>query len=248
MELSAIIFDLDDTLYDESAYVDQALAHIAAYLAERVCQPITDDRRDAVGNERSKGGGDLQAMDKLAQRYHARMCELLAQYGRGKIFDLLCEEEHLTVPIADLVAAYRATQPRLTLYPDAEELLRALTAAHIQTAVITDGCAAVQHAKLRALRLDERTDYCLVTDEFGLSKPDPEVYTRVLTALACPADHAAYIGDNPHKDFAGAKALGLHTFRIVRSTGMHMTDTVPAELEAEFTIHSLTELQSYLNH
>lgn len=223
MKLSAVIFDLDDTLYNEADYVDQALAHTAAFLAEHAGMP------------------------DQASRFHARMRELLAQHGRGKIFDLLCEDEHLTVPVADLVTAYRATQPQLTLYPDAEALLQTLTAAQILTAVITDGCAAVQHTKLRALHLDERMDYCLVTNDYALSKPAPEVYTRTLSALGCAPDRAAYIGDNPCKDFIGAKALGIHTFRIVRPTGMHMADAVPPEQEADYTINALTELTNYLN-
>ncbi len=220
--LKAVIFDLDDTLYDESEYVRQAFGNTAAYLAERLDIPEKKDE------------------------YYERMLELLAENGRGKIFDLICGEIKTDITAGELVRVYRSTRPDLRLYPDAEQLLNILADRRIKTGLITDGCGQVQHEKINALGLEERLDCVIATDDFGLPKPDPEGYERCLGFLGCAAAEAAYVGDNPGKDFIGAKALGMGTFRIVRERGMHMGDVVPPRQEADHRIRVLTELTGFL--
>lgn len=222
MRVKAIIFDLDDTLYDESEYVRQAFENTANCLACR------------LGNPGRKG------------ELHRRMLELAEQNGRGRIFDLLCEEIGARIPVSQLVQTYRSTVPTLKLYSDAEQLLRILAERQIKTGLITDGCGQVQHEKITALGLDERLDSVIVTDDFGLSKPDTAVYWKCLRALGCEPREAAYVGDNPGKDFIGARALGMKTFRIVREKGMYMGVRAEPEQEAEWRIASLAELAEWV--
>lgn len=218
MAIKAMIFDLDDTLYDESEYVNQAFENTAAYLARRLGMP---------GRK---------------EEFRRRMLELTEQNGRGKVFDRLCEETGARLPVSELVQTYRSTRPALSLYPDAEELLRSLGEKGVKTGLITDGCSPVQHEKIAALGLDGRLDSVIVTDDFGIRKPQTEAYEKCLRALACAPREAAYVGDNPRKDFIGAKALGMKTFRIIREKGMFMGVQAEPEWEAEYCIRSLAEL------
>lgn len=220
--LQAVIFDLDDTLYEEAAYVTQALEHAAAHLAEKLGAP---SRKAAL---------------------HRRMLELLERDGRGRIFDVICQETDAALPVKELVQAYRSTKPVLKLYPDAEECLSRLSEKGIKTGLITDGCGRVQHEKIAALGLDRRLDCVVVTDDYGMAKPQTAAYEKCLFALGCAASEAAYVGDNPWKDFIGAKALGMETFRIVRKSGMHMRDEAGPEREAARRIAALTELEGWL--
>lgn len=220
--LKAVIFDLDDTLYEEAAYVAQALEHASEYLAGRLGAP---SQKAAL---------------------HRRMLELLERDGRGRIFDVICGETGAAVSVEELVRVYRSTKPVLKLYPDAEEILRRLSERGIRTGLITDGCSRVQHEKVAALGLDRRLDCVVVTDDYGMAKPQTAVYEKCLFALGCAAPEAAYVGDNPRKDFIGAKALGMETFRIVRRSGMHMRDEVEPEREAAHRIAALTGLEGWL--
>lgn len=224
MAIKAVIFDLDDTLYDEFQYVDQAFENTAVYLAHRLGMP---------GRK---------------EEFHRRMLELTEKNGRGKVFDLLCEETGTGIPISELVQAYRSTRPVLKLYPDAERLLQSLEGMKVKTGLITDGCGRVQHEKIAALGLDGRLDSVIVTDDFGLCKPQVEVYEKCLRALGCAPGEAAYVGDNPRKDFAGAKTLGMKTFRIIREKGMYMKLQAEPGWEAEYNIQSLTELTKKLQN
>lgn len=227
--IELVIFDLDDTLYQEYDYVDQAFRSVAEVLFQKL----------------QERGQDTPNVNNI----HRYMRELLEANGRGKIFDDICEKLGIQTSIKELVEVYRATKPVLHLYPDAEQLFYYLEGHHIKTGLITDGCSQVQHAKIEALQLDRKCDVVLATDDLGadeagksISKPNPCVYQWVLERANCKPEHAIYIGDNPNKDFIGAKALGMKTARIVRPEGDHMLDVVTSEFEADDTIHNLLEV------
>lgn len=222
MAIKAVIFDLDDTLYDESQYVSQAFANTAEYLA---CRLGTPERKDG---------------------FCRRMLELVEQHGRGRVFDLLCEEAGISVPVSELVEAYRSTVPSLELYGDAEQILAFLEARGIKQGLITDGCGRVQHQKITALGLDTRLDAVIVTDDFGICKPQTAAYEKCLQLLGCGPGEAVYVGDNPRKDFIGARALGMKTLRIIRAKGMYMELEPEPGREADERIRALTELEIYM--
>lgn len=225
--VKAVIFDLDDTLYNELDYVLQGFRNVAEYLAKEYSIDVDE--------------------------VHEQMCGILKGQGRGKIFDSICEIYHIDAPVKKLVEIYRATKPKLSLYPDAEEVLSMLRKKNIGLGLITDGCSQVQHNKIDALCLNDLMDVVLATDDLGKDeegkpycKPNPKVYEVVLEKLQCKPQEAVYIGDNPQKDFIGAKALGMKTIRIVRKQGDHMQDKVSKEYEADVTINSLSAIEDLL--
>lgn len=225
--VKAVIFDLDDTLYNELDYVLQGFRNVAEYLAKEYSIDVDE--------------------------VHEQMCGILKEQGRGKIFDSVCEIYHIDTPVKKLVEIYRATKPKLSFYPDAEEVISTLRKKNIGLGLITDGCSQVQHRKIDALCLSDLMDAVLATDDLGKDeegkpycKPNPKVYEVVLEKLQCKPQEAVYIGDNPQKDFIGAKALGMKTIRIVRKQGDHMQDKVCEEYEADVTIQNLTECMGFL--
>lgn len=214
----AYIFDLDDTLYEEQSYVREAFRHTAAYAAEKV--------------------GHAELADTL----YERMMTLLIEEGRGRILDTVCKEYGLRIPARELVEVYRSTVPSLVLYPDAEETLRALRERGVKLGLVTDGLSRVQHAKADALMLPTRLDAIVATDDYETHKPEAAAYEACLALLGAQATDAVYIGDNPEKDFIGARALGMKTVRIRRPLGMCAHREGTPEQEADVDIKLLTEL------
>lgn len=218
MNIINYIFDLDDTLYNEITYVEQALSNVASYLATKY---------------------------KLSyNELNQQMMRLLEEDGRGKIFNSICSIYNLNEDIKALVDLYRDTIPKLKLYPDAKEFLEFCKSSHIQTGIITDGFSKVQHRKIDALNLKDIVNHIIVTDDIGTGywKPSVSPFQDMIKYLDCYPSEAVYIGDNPNKDFIGAKKAGLYTIRIVRETGSHMRDIVNAEYEAAKKVNSLSEL------
>ena len=132
-------------------------------------------------------------------------------------------------------------------------MISTLRKKNIGLGLITDGCSQVQHNKIDALCLNDLMDVVLATDDLGKDeegkpycKPNPKVYEVVLEKLQCKPQEAVYIGDNPQKDFIGAKALGMKTIRIVRKQGDHMQDKVSKEYEADVAINSLSAIEDLL--
>lgn len=213
-----IIFDLDDTLYCEREYVKQAMRHVAEYLFSKYRIPAGDSFR--------------------------RMMELLDTEGRGRIFDRIAGEYGIEEPVAAMVDRYRDVKPRLSLYPDAEQFLKELDRYAIKTGIITDGCSRVQHNKIKGLHLEDKIDKIVVTADYeNAAKPSVLPYRMVREALAI-TDPAAciYVGDNPAKDFVGARKDGMKTVRIVRPLGDYMGRKAEDGFEADERIHLLTEL------
>ena len=221
---SAVLLDLDDTLYPERDFARGGFHAAAELLAARLQRPA----------------------DELFQ-----MAWQLFERGiRGSIFDSLFAE--LGVPndvtlIDDLVRAYRAHEPQLTLFADADRLLTAL-ASRFQMGLLTDGPADVQRRKVKALGLQPRIEAIVYSDDFGREhwKPSPIAYLELLRKLHVDPSHAVYVGDNPKKDFIGARRLGLQTVRIRRPNTEHGHVKPAAGFEADHEITSLDLLPEWL--
>ena len=221
-KINTYIFDLDDTLYEEIQFVKAGMMSVCLYVSKKYgleCKELFD-----------------------------YCMELLEKEGRGKIFDNLCAKYELDEKVSELVKIYRGTEPNLSLYEDAEECLLELKKQGFKLGDITDGNAKVQGAKVRGLGLNKLVDAVLLTDEMrrddgsSFSKPAAEVYEECLKMLGAKPDESVYVGDNPNKDFIGARKLGMGTVHIVRDRGMFVGAKVSEEYEADKKIHSLKEL------
>lgn len=231
--LRAVLFDLDDTLYRERDFVDQSFRSVAKAMAGYL-------------SAKRKPGRGQGLSEESEEELFGQMIELMEQEGRGEIFNRLCERYDVDIPVQELVKIYRETRPVLKLYPDGEELLSWLEDREIKTGLITDGNAAVQRNKIEALGLDRRLNVVLASYDLGLRKPDKGVYVYCLEKLGCRPEEAVYIGDNPLKDFIGARKLGMKTVRIIRPEGLHMWREAKEGYGADVTVHLLTELKEWI--
>jgi len=192
--MKAILFDLDDTLYPEIDYVKSGFRAVARYLSVT----FSFDQ------------------DRLADK----MFMLLQKHGRGRVFDILLDELGVYSPerISLLVYLYRCHQPVIHLYKDTIPTFQSLRYLDLQIGIITDGMGSVQRRKIAALGLEALVDVVLYTDELGKEHWKPSTVPYCVSLELCrvePID-AAYIGDNPLKDFAGANTLGMTTIQIDR--------------------------------
>jgi putative hydrolase of the HAD superfamily len=53
-----------------------------------------------------------------------------------------------------------------------------------------------------------------------------------------------YVGDNPHRDFAGARALGIRTVRVL--TGEHARAEAAAGDESDFVVAAAADVPALL--
>lgn len=217
--MKAVIFDLDDTLYAERQFVESGFRAVATVLARR------------------SGRGESELFE--------RMMAILAEQGRGRVFDTILAETDLDVRTDDdvrlLLYVYRSHRPRLQLFPEAMPVLAGLRAAGFTLGIVTDGAGTVQRNKIAALGLEPHVDAIVCTDEIGRDwwKPSTTPFNVVLALAGVEPHAAAYVGNDPTKDFAGPNALGMRTIQVGDWGG----DTlVPDAFRASHRIASLAEV------
>lgn len=217
-----LIFDLDDTLYEELQFVRSGLRAVARF------------------------GECRFGLDRLSSETF--LAASLARCGREKIFDrwLRNNDAWSIGRVKACVDVYRHHSPNLTLFCGAGSILDTLT-RQTNLYVVTDGHKVVQRNKIRALNLHRWFRKCLVTHHYGVryAKPSTHCFDLIRQAEGAKWSELVYIGDNPEKDFVGLNALGAVTIRV--RTGPHSFDVARHNHDALLSIPSLRELPELIN-
>src|SRR4051794_8311754 len=99
------------------------------------------------------------------------------------------------------------------VYPDAADALRRLRAAGVTVAAAGNQPAG---AELALAALMEPTELVATSTAWGVSKPDPAFFARVVDEVGLPASEIAYIGDRVDFDVLPAAAAGMFTVHLRR--------------------------------
>jgi FMN phosphatase YigB (HAD superfamily) len=92
----------------------------------------------------------------------------------------------------------------------AHDLLAALRARAVPTAILTNGWTPLQQKKIaRALGDAALGMTILVSDAIRAIKPAREAFDALVAAFAVPRERVWYVGDNARGDVGGALAAGL---------------------------------------
>lgn len=220
----AIIFDLDDTLYPERAYVFSGFQAVAAWAEEHLGIPTA------------------QGMAELWQLFNNGV--------RGDTFNRWLESHGFRPDawVPRMVQIYREHIPRIEPYPEVPRLLQRLRLRY-HLGLITDGYAQVQKRKLEALGLMSYFDVIVFSDELGRDawKPNSKVFKVALEMLGITGPEAVYVADNPMKDFIGARRVGIWTVRVRHPDGLYSHLAPPSPEHApDFEIETLDDLEMVL--
>lgn len=193
-EVKGVLFDVDDTLYEEMTFVRSGFAAVARKL------------------HRLFGWN----ADNLVRE----MLVLLSRNGRGTIFDdvLHRRKTHDVDLVKKLVSVYRGHRPEIQLFPDVALVLATLRRTGYKLGLVTDGNRDVQLRKIQSLGLLELVDVAIRTDELGADywKPHPKPFELALTELGLEPQQTIYVGNDVTKDFQGPRGLGMGAFHIER--------------------------------
>ena len=122
------------------------------------------------------------------------------------------------------------------LYPDVRPAFAAL--ADLRLEVIIAGNQPVEAgAALRAMNLG--VEHILISDEIGISKPDPAFFTRVCEVAGAKPSHVMYVGDRVDNDVRPAVAAGLVTVHLRRGPWGYLQRTWPDAALASYQADDL---------
>jgi putative hydrolase of the HAD superfamily len=146
--------------------------------------------------------------------------------------------------VGPMVEVFRSHSPDLHLFADARWALSHLR-LDFRLGLLTDGRPQSQRSKIKALGIEDSFEAIVVTDEISIAhrKPNPAAFELLMGRMGVASGHTLYVGDNPLKDFFGAKMLGMKTVRIRRPCGRHRNVEAPTPEHAPHTeIATLFEL------
>ncbi|MEH0932890.1 HAD family hydrolase [Micromonospora sp. CPCC 205558] len=127
------------------------------------------------------------------------------------------------------------------LYPDARGCLTALRAQGLLVGLAGNQPAHAE-STLRALNL--AVDVIGTSHGWGVAKPAPAFFERVVDAGGGVASSILYVGDRPDNDAGPALAAGMKACLIRRSPWGHILDIPAMSERCLFRIDSLDDLPS----
>jgi putative hydrolase of the HAD superfamily len=199
----ALCLDLDDTILDGRSCLEQGWQLVADHWVSE---------RPELTHERA-----LAELEQARRWYWED--EVRERRGRLDLYGARLEIvsralERVGPPAPSLAAAlareltdYREAAVRLV--PGVRELLGRLRAGVPRMALVTNGAAAPQRAKIERFGLACYFDHIQVEGEFGAGKPDTRVYAHVLERLGASAQESMMVGDNFACDVLGPLVFGM---------------------------------------
>ena len=116
--------------------------------------------------------------------------------------------QDLAMRLADRFTAYREEQ--MFVFPGAHEAIDALKMLGVKLALVTNGAAGTQRAKVERFALTHRFDHIQIEGEHGFGKPDERAYLHAMSALGVEARDTWMIGDNLEWEVEAPQRLGIY--------------------------------------
>ncbi|MFF7332578.1 HAD family hydrolase [Streptomyces sp. NPDC090306] len=229
MSIRAVVWDVDDTLFDYGTADRIGLrAHLEAEGltgAETPEESLARWRRitDTHWLRHANGETDFETQRR----------DRVKEFVGSGLTDAQAEDWH-----ARYLVHYEAAW---SLFPDVLPALDALAVSH-RHAVLSNSSIRVQDRKLRVLGVLDRFEAVLCAAELGVSKPQAAAFLAACEALDLPPHEVAYVGDHPEIDGRGAADAGLLSVWICRD-GVYTGADAP---RGPHRIGSLAELPAIL--
>jgi putative hydrolase of the HAD superfamily len=129
---------------------------------------------------------------------------------RWDVADSIRERYHLRIPSIDLVEAlHDGVAEHTHLDPLVACALRIARDASWVPVVVSNGNARQQDTKIRRTGLDRYVADWVISEEVGVSKPNPRIFAVAAERTRMNLRGAWVIGDSPEADIGGAAAIGL---------------------------------------
>lgn len=225
-EVQAIIFDLDDTLWEVGPVIVRAEHAMYAFLADHYPRVLELHTLDSMRDLRTR-----IAFEHPAMRHDFTWLrrESLRRHAREAGYPEVMAEQAFEV-------FYRARN-QVELYDD---VLPSLERLHGRFRLFA---ASNGNADLAAIGLARFFEHALAARDAGMLKPDPRIFELLLGRAGLAPAQALHVGDDAEADVAGARRAGLTPVWINRRGVEWSATTAPPP----FTVRSLTELADALD-
>lgn len=233
-DLRAVLFDLDDTLHDDTYAFTTAAEEVAAEVA-------AEHGIDALALKRAyivEAEGFWHRL--TANELRTKLAQLRTVLWGNALRSVGLDDAHLAERSARNYNIYRKRY--FALFPGALDLLRQLKDAGMKLGLVTNGVSETHREKIALLQISEYFDAIFLADEVGMVKPDPLLFAHACTKLRTSPSESAMVGDRYERDIAGALEAGLFTIWVnVRGERLPRDARPP-----HATVSNISEVESHL--
>jgi putative hydrolase of the HAD superfamily len=99
----------------------------------------------------------------------------------------------------------------IKFYNGVLQTLNYLRKNKVNIGILTNGSVKIQKKKIKNLKLKTKVDKIVYAGNFKKQKPFKDSFVKILKSLKVKADNTVFIGDNYKTDIIGAKKLNMFT-------------------------------------
>lgn len=192
MKYRGILMDADDTIFDFQTANHRAVEQLMDEIGYRTPNRYEEYQEINHACWEAVERGEMTQEELQVARFERFLCRyglpLDAEAVAGRFVDILGRQH--------------------VLLPYAEETVRRI-AAERPVIILTNGITSVQKSRLALSPLRHVVAGMVISQEAGVSKPNPAIFHRALAALNVSAGEALMIGDSPTSDILGANRAGI---------------------------------------
>ena len=215
--IKAVIFDIDNTLYDYDKNHVYGMKALADY-CESTFGKSEKEMRKCYKEAQKVMLGRIRT-DTAAIHSRLLRTQIMLELWEKPLFPHAINMYH-----AYWDTLIRQAQPSLGVKKFMQDLKR----RNIRIGVGTDMTAYIQYKKLTSLGLAPYVDFIVTSEEAGVEKPDPHLFEICIEKAGVSADECAFIGDSLKKDVEGSAKCGLK--------GIWYTQGKEPETEVEYPV------------
>jgi putative hydrolase of the HAD superfamily len=226
--IKAVLFDLDDTLFDREAAQHMALRIIIERFPEifngleqaRITEAFL--MSDRITSDEFNNGAPSNGLRDRRSRLFLEALNIPCDYA-----DAITEA---------YVGNYSKVNASM---PGAFEVVRELSRVY-KTGVVSNGFPDVQYHKLETLGLKDILSCIVLSEEFGVRKPDPSIFIHAASLLGVSPGECLYVGDSFSSDVTGARNAGMLACWLNKEPKKN------ENAHADMVISKLSELPDFL--
>jgi putative hydrolase of the HAD superfamily len=198
--MDTILFDVDDTLYDQLQPFKNAFEINFKHITNLPIEKLYVSSR--------------KHSDRLFNKSEAGTISLLELHTYR--ITASCKEYDIEISdneAIDFQKIYEKEQQKITLFPEIERLFELLYKKDKQLGILTNGPFEHQLKKINQLGLTRwiPKENIFISGAIGSAKPDSQAFNIVEKNLILNRDKTVYIGDSFDNDVIGAKQVGWNS-------------------------------------
>ena len=227
MEISAVSFDGDMTLWDFRKVMRHSLKHTLAALQKQVptqrVLELTVDEMIAIRNQFAEEvKGKIWNLEEVRRRAFERTLEYVG-----------CQNKELAVHLNAIYRKHRFED--IELYSDVIPTFGVL-ASQFKLGLLSNGNTYPERCGLEG-----HFAFVVFSQDVQIEKPDRRIFEITAQRAGCELAQMLHVGDSLENDVAGARNAGAHSVWLNREGIPNDTETRP-----DYEVASLTEIPTIL--